>query len=106
MLLFISLPQVCKLLGKGSYGKVYKVQRGADESHYALKECDLGSKTHAEVMDAVNEVRLLVSINHPSVVSLRSDSAVGDMTGTSPRSPTGGADCSQGGTSQLSQQLL
>lgn len=62
-------------MGKGSYGRVYKVQRGADESHYALKECDLGSKTHAEVMDAVNEVRLLVSINHPSVVSLRSDSA-------------------------------
>ncbi len=58
-----------KLLGKGSYGKVYKVQRESDDKFYALKETDLGALNHMERMDAVNEVRLLVSITHPSVVS-------------------------------------
>jgi serine/threonine protein kinase len=61
--------QVHKLLGKGSYGKVYKVQRGTDGQFYALKETELGGMSQLERADAVNEVRLLVSINHPSVVS-------------------------------------
>lgn len=30
-------PQVHKVLGKGSYGKVYKVQRNSDDQYYALK---------------------------------------------------------------------
>ncbi|KAG1667991.1 hypothetical protein FOA52_000635 [Chlamydomonas sp. UWO 241] len=60
--------QVHKLLGKGSYGKVYKVQREIDAQFYALKECDLGTMTHTERMNAVSEVRLLVSMNHPSVI--------------------------------------
>lgn len=29
--------QVKKVLGKGSYGKVYKVQRNSDDQYYALK---------------------------------------------------------------------
>ncbi|GAX75126.1 hypothetical protein CEUSTIGMA_g2570.t1 [Chlamydomonas eustigma] len=60
--------KVHKLLGKGSYGKVYKVQRESDDKYYALKETDLGALNHLERMDAVNEVRLLVSMNHPSVI--------------------------------------
>lgn len=60
--------QVHKLLGKGSYGKVYKVQRDSDGQFYALKETELGGMSHVERMDAVNEIRLLVSIAHPSVV--------------------------------------
>ena len=61
--------KVHKLLGKGSYGKVYKVQRASDDKFYALKETDLGALNQMERMDAVNEVRLLVSISHPTVVS-------------------------------------
>lgn len=57
-----------KLLGKGSYGKVYKVERKSDKQLYALKEADLGSMSQAERADAVNEVRLLVSISHHNVV--------------------------------------
>mmetsp|Transcript_909 Transcript_909/g.1359 ORF Transcript_909/g.1359 Transcript_909/m.1359 type:complete len:516 (+) Transcript_909:145-1692(+) len=60
--------KVLKLLGKGSYGKVYKVQRATDDQFYALKETDLGTMDHTERMDAVNEIRLLVSINHPNVI--------------------------------------
>ena len=61
--------KVHKLLGKGSYGKVYKVQRASDDKFYALKETDLGALNQMERMDAVNEVRLLVSISHPTIVS-------------------------------------
>ncbi|PNH01947.1 Serine/threonine-protein kinase Nek7 [Tetrabaena socialis] len=60
--------KVHKLLGKGSYGKVYKVERESDRQLYALKEADLGSMSQAERADAVNEVRLLVSINHHNVI--------------------------------------
>ena len=35
---------------------------------HLLQETDLGSLNHLERMDAVNEVRLLVSISHPNVV--------------------------------------
>jgi hypothetical protein len=59
---------VHKLLGKGSYGRVYKVERESDKQLYALKEADLGSMSQAERGDAVNEVRLLVSISHLNVV--------------------------------------
>ncbi|KAG2435017.1 hypothetical protein HYH02_012014 [Chlamydomonas schloesseri] len=60
--------KVHKLLGKGSYGKVYKVERESDKQLYALKEADLGSMSQAERADAVNEVRLLVSIGHHNVI--------------------------------------
>lgn len=60
--------QVLKMLGQGSYGKVYKVQRLTDGQEYALKETDLAAMSQAERGDSVNEVRLLVSINHPNVV--------------------------------------
>lgn len=62
--------QVHKLLGKGTYGKVYKVQRECDDKFYALKEMDLTSMSQSERNDAVNEVRILVSVSHPSVVRL------------------------------------
>ena len=35
-------PQVHKVLGKGSYGKVYKVQRNSDDNFYALKASGSG----------------------------------------------------------------
>lgn len=47
---------------------MYKVQRASDDKFYALKETDLGALNQMERMDAVNEVRLLVSISHPTVV--------------------------------------
>mmetsp|Transcript_14076 Transcript_14076/g.30512 ORF Transcript_14076/g.30512 Transcript_14076/m.30512 type:complete len:392 (+) Transcript_14076:244-1419(+) len=60
--------KVLKVLGKGSYGKVYKVQRDSDEQYYALKETELGNLNHMERMDAVNEVRILFSISHANVI--------------------------------------
>eukprot|EP00775_Hariotina_reticulata_P014593 gene14593-14724_t len=60
--------KVLKVLGKGSYGTVYKVQRLADDGVYAMKETDMGRMGPKERADAVNEIRVLGSINHPNVV--------------------------------------
>jgi serine/threonine protein kinase len=59
---------VLKALGKGSYGTVYKVQRLEDGGVYAMKETDLGRMGPKERQDAVNEIRVLGSMNHPNVV--------------------------------------
>lgn len=60
--------KVIKVLGKGSYGTVYKVNRQTDDLFYAMKETNLATMSQDERTDAVNEVRLLVSINHPNVI--------------------------------------
>lgn len=57
-----------KFLGKGSYGSVYKVQRISDGLIYAVKEADVSKMTQLERIDAVNEIRLLASIQHPNIV--------------------------------------
>ena len=60
--------QMKKFLGKGSYGSVYKVKRVSDGLVYAVKEADVGKMTQLERIDAVNEIRLLASIQHPNIV--------------------------------------
>ncbi|MEW5305128.1 MAG: hypothetical protein WDW36_007689 [Sanguina aurantia] len=70
--------KVLKMLGQGSYGKVYKVQRLTDSQEYALKETDLEAMSQAERSDSVNEVRLLVSINHPNVIRYNEAFVVGN----------------------------
>ncbi|KAL3139701.1 hypothetical protein ABBQ38_004011 [Trebouxia sp. C0009 RCD-2024] len=60
--------EVQKLLGKGSYGIVYRVKRLSDGGVYALKEADVRKMSALERADAVNEIRLLASVKHPNVV--------------------------------------
>ena len=74
-----------KLLGEGSYGKVYKVQRASDDGFYAMKETNLSGLSQMERSDAVNEVRLLVSINHTNIVSAQAKAGGGETT-TRPQS--------------------
>jgi hypothetical protein len=40
---------VHKVLGKGSYGKVYKVQRNSDDQFYALKASQWQGGEHLEM---------------------------------------------------------
>jgi len=60
--------RIVKKLGEGSYAEVYQVIREADGRTYALKETDLSGLSHAERMDAVQEIRLMTAINHPQIV--------------------------------------
>lgn len=58
-----------KVLGEGSYGKVYKTHRLDDNQVYALKVVDLKKLTFREIEDAVNEIRLMASVTSPFIIS-------------------------------------
>ena len=57
-----------KLLGKGTYGSVYKAKRLSDGQSYAVKIVNLGSLNHREIEDSVNEIRLMASFTSPFIV--------------------------------------
>ncbi|CAK87043.1 unnamed protein product (macronuclear) [Paramecium tetraurelia] len=63
--------QVIQELGKGSFSTVYKVKRIADGQEYALKKVKLGSLKYKEKENALNEVRLLASINSKYIVAYK-----------------------------------
>jgi serine/threonine protein kinase len=62
---------VMSKLGDGAYSKVFKVKRLADGSFYAMKKVNIGSMSSKDRENAINEVRILASINHPNVISYK-----------------------------------
>jgi len=54
--------QVIKKLGDGAYSSVYKVKRNDDNEFYALKKVKMLSLSDKEKENALNEVRILASI--------------------------------------------
>ena len=51
-------------LGDGAYSKVYKVKRILDGNFYALKMVEMRNLSDKEKDNAINEVRILASIDH------------------------------------------
>lgn len=62
---------VIKKLGDGAYSSVYKVKRLDDGEIYALKKVKMMSLTEKEKDNALNEVRILASIDHPNVIGFK-----------------------------------
>ena len=62
---------IIQKLGDGAYSSVYKVRRVEDGQVYALKKVKIGNQTHKDKENAINEVRILSSINHPNVVAYK-----------------------------------
>ena len=60
-----------KRIGTGSYSSVYKVSRREDDKEYALKKVKMTGLFSKEKDNALNEVRILASINHPNVISYK-----------------------------------
>ena len=58
-------------LGKGAYSNVYRVSRREDGKIYALKKVPMKDLTDKEKENALNEVRLLASIDNKHVVSYK-----------------------------------
>jgi serine/threonine protein kinase len=60
-----------KLLGEGSYGKVYLVREAESQQLYALKTVEKASiKSSKEVQRALNERRILEQVSSPFTVGL------------------------------------
>jgi NIMA (never in mitosis gene a)-related kinase len=58
-------------IGDGAYSEVYKVRRSSDGQVYALKKVKMGKLSPKEKENALNEVRILASIQHPSIVGYK-----------------------------------
>eukprot|EP00347_Sterkiella_histriomuscorum_P006900 403351001 len=58
-------------LGDGAYSQVFKVQRKQDKQIYALKKVKLFSLQDKEKDNAINEVRILASINNINVIQYK-----------------------------------
>lgn len=58
-------------IGKGAYSTVQKVQRKSDGQIYALKRVMLKGLSKKEKENALNEVRILASVQHPNIISYK-----------------------------------
>ena len=59
------------ILGDGAYSEVYKVKRNSDQQIYALKKVKMGKLSVKEKENALNEVRILASFAHGSIVGYK-----------------------------------
>jgi NIMA (never in mitosis gene a)-related kinase len=56
-------------VGEGAYSSVFHVRRIADQQIYALKKVKMGKLSDKEKENALNEVRILASIDHHCICS-------------------------------------
>ena len=63
--------EIISLIGKGSFGDVYKVKRKHDNFIYAMKKVNITSLSDKEKQNALNEIRILASISNPYVISYK-----------------------------------
>ena len=58
-------------IGEGAYSSVYHVKRYSDQQIYALKKVRMMKLSDKEKENALNEVRILASIQHPNVIAYK-----------------------------------
>ena len=57
-----------KLLGEGSFGKAYLVERNSDKLQCVMKQIDIGKMSDKEKREVVQESKLLEALRHPNIV--------------------------------------
>jgi len=62
---------VIKKLGEGSFGTVYLVKRLSDGQLYAMKKVRIYGMNEKDKGNALNEIRLLASVNHENVIEYK-----------------------------------
>jgi len=60
--------EIGKELGKGAFGTVCIVKRKDDSKIYAMKRVKISQLNTKEKENALNEVRILASLNHPHII--------------------------------------
>ena len=63
--------EVLNKIGEGAYSQVFKVLRRSDHEVYALKKVYMTKLKAKEKSNALNEIRILASVNHPNVISYK-----------------------------------
>jgi NIMA (never in mitosis gene a)-related kinase len=63
--------EILKLLGKGSFSEVFKVKRISDGQEYAMKKVKLYKLGKKEQENALNEIRILASVDHKNVIGYK-----------------------------------
>lgn len=58
-------------LGEGAFSTVFRVTRKADSLIYALKQVKLSGLSRKEKENALNEIRILASFDHPNIVAFK-----------------------------------
>jgi len=58
-------------IGKGAFSTVSLVKRKADSNIYAMKRVKINQLNIKERENALNEVRILASINHPNIIEYK-----------------------------------
>lgn len=72
--------EIIKKLGDGSFAEVFKVKRLADQEIYAMKKVKLMKLATKEKENALNEIRILASVEHKNVIGYK-DAFFDDATG-------------------------
>ncbi len=60
-----------KVLGKGTFGSVCIVHRKIDNQTYAMKSVKMIQLTEKEKQNALNEIRILASLNHKNIIGYK-----------------------------------
>jgi len=63
--------QIISKLGEGAFSSVWKVKRISDGQEYAMKKVKMSALSEKEKQNALNEVRILASINNPYIVGYK-----------------------------------
>ena len=71
LILYMEQFKIINKIGEGAYSTVYTVKRIEDDKIYALKKVKIKKLTTKEKSNALNEVRILASINSPYVISYK-----------------------------------
>ena len=63
--------KIINKIGEGAYSAVYTVKRIEDGEIYALKKVNIKKLSKKEQANALNEVRILASVNTPYVIGYK-----------------------------------
>lgn len=63
--------QIIGKLGEGAYSTVFRVKRLIDNQEYAMKKVKMNNLSEKEKENALQEVRILASITHPSIIEYK-----------------------------------